>query len=411
MAEVCLQNRTVDVGFLVLPSELPLEGRRKDYPILLGCNALKKLAAIAAIDGEETDPGFQILLEGTSVPIKLQSTDVSFAPADISTGSSKEVIAPYSARRVECRFKSKETEGGTWLVSGLRSTEWEVVEGCITPENQTVSLLIANPGAQIVCIPPNYRVAEAVPARPRSEVFTSLRVDHIEVDVQEIYDVDVEGAESEVKCTSPEVNKREKFQFPDGSSFLLPIGLSLKGLDTDQAIKVALLVKDNLEAFSNGDFDLGFCDAIPHEMKLQENTPIRQPYRRIPPNQLEEVKDLLQDMLDKKIIKKSSSPYASPIVLVRKKFGGIRLCIDYRKINEITLKDSFPLPRIEETLEVLGGAKFFSSLDLAHGYFQVAMKEEDIPKTAFRVPWGSTSSIGCRKGSAIAPVHFRGLWN
>ncbi|PIK60427.1 putative transposon Ty3-I Gag-Pol polyprotein [Apostichopus japonicus] len=116
-------------------------------------------------------------------------------------------------------------------------------------------------------------------------------------------------------------------------------------------------------------------------------------------------------MLDKKIIKKSSSPYASPIVLVRKKFGGIRLCIDYRKINEITLKDSFPLPRIEETLEVLGGAKFFSSLDLAHGYFQVAMKEEDIPKTAFRVPWGSTSSIGCRKGSAIAPVHFRGLWN
>lgn len=156
-----------------------------------------------------------------------------------------------------------------------------------------------------MCIPSNCRVAEAVPARQRSEVFTTFRVDHIEVDVQEVYVVDVETSESKVKCTNIDDNKREKFQFPDGSSFLLPTGLSLKGLETDLALKVALLVKDNLEAFSKRDFDLGLCDDIPHDIKLQDNTPIRQPYCRIPLNQLEEVKDPLQDKLDKNIIKKS----------------------------------------------------------------------------------------------------------
>ena len=75
-------------------------------------------------------------------------------------------------------------------------------------------------------------------------------------------------------------------------------------------------------------------------------------------------------------------------MLVKKKDGSLRICIDYRKLNAKTVRDSFPLPRIEESLEALRGARYFSSLDLAHGYHQVVMDPESISKTAFRVPFG-----------------------
>ena len=101
-----------------------------------------------------------------------------------------------------------------------------------------------------------------------------------------------------------------------------------------------------------------------------------------------EVKRLLQDLLDRKIIRRSVSSYASPIVLVEKKDGQLRLCIDYRCLNAKTQRDAFSLPRIDKTLESLAGSKLFSSLDLTYGYFQVVMHPDSIAKTAFRVPWG-----------------------
>ena len=88
------------------------------------------------------------------------------------------------------------------------------------------------------------------------------------------------------------------------------------------------------------------------------------------------------------MIRPSKSPYASQVVIVRKKTGEIRLCIDFRKLNAISIRDSFPLPRIEEALQAVQAAMWFTSFDLAQGYFQMAMEEADIPKTAFRA--GST---------------------
>ena len=88
-------------------------------------------------------------------------------------------------------------------------------------------------------------------------------------------------------------------------------------------------------------------------------------------------------MLEKGIIEPSSSPWSSPIVLVKKKDGSTRFCIDYRKLNHVTIKDSYPLPRIDDSLDALGNAKWFSTLDLASGYWQVAVDPKDAPKTAF----------------------------
>jgi hypothetical protein len=97
---------------------------------------------------------------------------------------------------------------------------------------------------------------------------------------------------------------------------------------------------------------------------------------------------MVDEMLDNKIIEESNSPWASPIVLVPKPDGSLRFCIDYRRVNAVTKTDAFPLPKIEDLLNQLNGAKFFAKLDLAAGYWQVKMENADKEITAFCLPGG-----------------------
>ena len=96
---------------------------------------------------------------------------------------------------------------------------------------------------------------------------------------------------------------------------------------------------------------------------------------------------MVDDMLSKGIIEPAHGPWASPIVLVRKKDGSTRFCVDFRKVNEVTRKDAQPLPRIDDTIDALEGAKWFSTLDLASGYWQVEVDPHDREKTAFPTPY------------------------
>lgn len=141
-------------------------------------------------------------------------------------------------------------------------------------------------------------------------------------------------------------------------------------------------------SFAKYDEDLGCTDEIVHEIPLLDDAPVRQRYRQIPPTQWQAVKDHIKQLLDSRVIRESSSPYASPIVLVQKKTGELWMCVDYRQLNAKTRKDAYPLPRIQESLDALSGAQWFSTLDLASGYNQVAVAERDKPKTAFCTPFG-----------------------
>lgn len=177
------------------------------------------------------------------------------------------------------------------------------------------------------------------------------------------------------------------------------------GLSQQQAAEARALVVQHSNIFSQGNGDLGCTSLISHEIPLLDNAPVRQPYRRIPPSQYETVKAHVQQLLDSKVIRESSSPYSSLIVLVTKKDGSLRLCVDYRQLNAKTHHDAYPLPRIEESLDALSGAKRFSTLDLASGYNQVPMAEQDKPKTAFCTPFGLSSTEWCLD-CVTRPEHF-----
>jgi len=136
--------------------------------------------------------------------------------------------------------------------------------------------------------------------------------------------------------------------------------------------------------FSKDSSDLGHTKLVEHRIHTIDDIPVYRPDRTVPYNLIPEVKNVLDSWLKAGVIEHSESPYASQMVIVRKKSGEPRICCDFRAINNKTRKDAFPLPKIEDCINSLNGAKYFCSLDLTQGYLQVQVHEADKHKTAFR---------------------------
>lgn len=153
----------------------------------------------------------------------------------------------------------------------------------------------------------------------------------------------------------------------------------------------------------------GNCDGVAHEINVNNSNPIKQAPRRIPLQMREEVDTIIEDMRRQGVIEESQSPWASPAVLVKKKDGTIRFCVDYRKLNAVTKKDSYPMPRIDDILDQLSGNSWFSSLDLKSGYWQVKIRSEDKEKTAFSIGNGLWQFTCMPFGLCNAPATFERL--
>lgn len=184
--------------------------------------------------------------------------------------------------------------------------------------------------------------------------------------------------------------------------------LALRGsanLTESQAERVRHTLTQYSDVFSRGDLDLGRTSLVKHSINTGTSAPIKCPPRRIAPARREEMQRTVNDLANQGVIEKSDSPWSSAVVLVKKKDGTQRFCVDYRALNDVTVKDSYPLPRIDDTLDALVGARWFSTLDLKSGYHQVEMAEEDKPKTAFSfgqglwqfnvMPFGLCNAPGC----------------
>jgi hypothetical protein len=140
-------------------------------------------------------------------------------------------------------------------------------------------------------------------------------------------------------------------------------------------------------------------------------TPISRRSYRMPPNELAELKTQLQDLLEKGFIRPSSSPWGCPAIFVKKKDQMLRMCMDYRPLNEVTIKNKYPLPQIDILFDQLTGARVFSKIDLRSGYHQIRIRPEDIPKTAFTKRYGLFEYLVMSFGLTNAPAHFTYLMN
>lgn len=180
-------------------------------------------------------------------------------------------------------------------------------------------------------------------------------------------------------------------------------------LNTTQRQRLVDLLHDNKASFSNDAGELGQTNLVQHEIHTKDHRPIKQPPRRLPPQHREKVDELVEDMLKKGVIERSTSPWASPIVLVKKKDGSLRFCVDYRRLNAVTEKDAYPLPRIDDTISAFNGAQWFSTLDLTSGYWQVGMSDDAKKKAAFCIPGGLYQFRVMSFGLCNAPGTFERL--
>ena len=164
-------------------------------------------------------------------------------------------------------------------------------------------------------------------------------------------------------------------------------------LTCEQQAHLIDVIYDHTEVFSLFDRDLGFCDVLKHSIPTTMDKQVYLPHWQISVQLQSEVRKCLDNWLKQGIIHPSKSPYVSQVVIVLKKTGEIRLCVDFRRFNAISICDSFPLLRVEEALQAIQAAVLFSSFNLAQGYLQMAMEEADILKTAFCNPKSGNVSI------------------
>ena len=182
--------------------------------------------------------------------------------------------------------------------------------------------------------------------------------------------------------------------------------------ETESDPRVKDLLGEFKDVFNKELPDLPPKRGVEHEIRLlpDSDPPAQAPYRT-PLQFLPEVDRQIKLLKEKGLIRDSNSPFAAPILCVKKPDGSIRLCVDYRMLNKITVKDKFPLPRIDELLDRLRGAKYFSKLDLTQGYHQVRVKEEDVHKTAFTTRFGQFEWLVMPFGVAGGPATFQRLMN
>lgn len=180
-----------------------------------------------------------------------------------------------------------------------------------------------------------------------------------------------------------------------------------ESLSPTEAKQLRDILTEYSDVFSRDKMDLGCVQGVWHTIDTGDAMPIACSPRRVPQGLEEKVDQLVDQLLQHNIIQPSNSPWNAPIVIVRKKDGDVRMCVDYRKLNAVTKRPIFPIPEPQHLFDALDGAGYFTTIDFSQGYHQVAVAEEDIPKTAFTTRKGQFEYLRMPFGLCSAPATFQ----
>ena len=269
-----------------------------------------------------------------------------------------------------------------YIVESTPSSEvpW-MIPRCLYQKHQTPRLCIVNPTDRPYTIKRNTVVAQATLADP----------------IQRSTDNDQDVMVKEV-VISEEPKVPEKLQ--------KLVSDAKDTLTEEQASQVQSLLLEYQDIFSNDEFDIGVCQQVEHAIDTGTAKPIQQRLRRTPIGFANEEEAHLKKMLQAGVVEPSISEWASPPVLIRKRDGKVRYAIDYRKLNSVTKKEIYPLPLIEECIDTLAENEWYSKLDANSAYWQVKLKEEDKPKTAFITKYGLFQFTRMAFGLCNAPATY-----
>lgn len=326
----------------------------------------------------------KVLGHSISIPLSHNTKEGAFSKQVDVVAAQTICVPARSELEILAEIHNSIDNGDTWLLEGkqVKDSPLVVARALVKPYNNTVLVRLLN---------------------PQSKPFTLHKKSRIAF---------MEPMDSLCICTAdiPTITKTTPALTEEKRHILWNMVSSCHAeLPDDERQKLFHLLSQFGDIFAGPQELPGRTSKLKHSIDTGDAHPVRQPVRRIPPARRSEVTELLKEMIEKDIIQPSSSPWASPIVLVKKKDGSTRFCIDYRKLNAITRKDAYPLPRIDETLDTLQGSKWFSTLDLASGYWQVELNEDSQDRTAFCTPNGLFEFKVLPFGLCNAPATFQRL--
>ena len=400
--------------FLVVPET----SYHRRVPVLLGTNLLGELLDL---DHQSLSPSWCSVIKSLACHRKLESS------GDLGEiRSTKKIVVPPQSRvqisgltraaKTACmrmtvvveEAKSCSLPGGLVVAPSLQILQPGV-------SSQRAFVEVANLSDKAVTIPPKFRLGvisrATVVQRPGLSVVDDESPtpdnDVLGLAAMAIFDESDDDSDGD----RPKSGSHSE-SFPAASDSFVDqfLGSMSSDLSSAQVSQVKDLLTRWKCVFSQHSMDLGRTDLVKHHIKLKDPEPFQERYRRVPPSMVDQVRQHLQEMLDLGVIKRSCSPFASNVVLAKKKDNSLRFCIDLRTLNSRTVRDSYTLPRIDEALDSLRGATWFSTLDLKSGYWQVEMAEEDKEKTAFSV--GPLGFYECHRmpfGLTNAPATFQRL--